>query len=233
MTWFHIQRDGNRAKLHLGDAIGFGCSEVSELIAELQGATEIELFVNSHGGCARTGDAVFEALKGRTPRATIVGVACSAAAMIVHAADKIIMRADAKLMLHAPSVSEFATAEGLRQTAAWLEQFTAARVDRLCDRGAKLEDACRWLSGPDFWFTAPEALAAGLIDEIEPVPRKSRVSRLSAVGDFPSIEAEAHAEEELLLDLLRALGTIRTADKKKLAKNLSAWFAGVQEVNTL
>ena len=73
-------------------------------------------------------------------------------------------------------------------------------------------------SGRDFWFTAEEAVAAGLADEVFDMPPAEEIERVRGVlkpGEDP--------KRELLFDLLNALGPIRTQDRAGLMRDLEVW----------
>ena len=114
-----------------------------------------------------------------------------------------------------------------------MEKLTARWIEILSDRTGDIVTVCKWLSGPDVWLTATEALEFGLVDEIISRPAALASTRTKE----PTIPIEAPAEpaapmtapapegnDALLLDFLKAFGEIQTADKSKLFRELSVWF---------
>jgi hypothetical protein len=77
-----------------------------------------------------------------------------------------------------------------------------------------------WLSR-DTCFTAPEALAAGLVDEITEVP-PAPVADADRVETSEPIQTE---DETLALSLLSALGQIQVRSKGEFSRAVHAWLA--------
>jgi ATP-dependent protease ClpP protease subunit len=70
-------------------------------------------------------------------------------------------------MLHVPATAALGSSTRLRQEADALDALNSKCVALLSKRtGQPLKVCDGWLSGPDRWFTAQEAVANGLVDEI-------------------------------------------------------------------
>ena len=87
--------------------------------------------------------------------------------------------------------------------------------------GKPAAEVAPWFVNGDHWFTADEALAAGLVDEILPAlaPRPAGASTLAQDATESPTEAET-----LALDLLRALGPLRVRDREAFGREVGAWF---------
>jgi len=84
-----------------------------------------------------------------------------------------------------------------------------------------------WLDG-ETYFTADKAKDAGLIDEIIPEPKPSRVKRASKPAIICAIKPPT--EQELLLRTMpNAFGKIESSDKAALGRELTHFFNNVRE----
>ncbi len=167
MSWFSSHLLGTTAFITLRDGIGFGGANADELCRDIDRADRVELAINSAGGCCRTANALFTALKGRCPRAVITGTAASCAALIMLAADTVQIAADGHVMLHPPRATIFATAPELRESAAYLDSIADNWIARVTERTRRpIAEVVQWFAGPDRWFSAADAKAVHLVDEI-------------------------------------------------------------------
>jgi ATP-dependent protease ClpP protease subunit len=203
-------------------ADGFSAASVRERLAEAGGGP-VDVRSNSSGGDAFEGRAVYAALNEYSGRVTVYidGLAASAASLVAMAGDEIVMAEGAFLMLHAPSVQLLGNADALRRHAETLDEINEAFARSYSQRSnASLETVHGWLA-EERWFSAEEAVAAGLADRIEGeaaaiaasalarfrhVPEKVRVR---AMTDEPAeAPAEAKARERIasILDAPEAEG---------------------------
>jgi ATP-dependent protease ClpP protease subunit len=131
-------------------------------------AKEIRVRINSFGGAVADGLAIFNALRRHPARIAVVidGAAVSIASLISMAGDTISAAENALLMVHAPWSSVSGNAKDLTEMAAVLDRFAGAMVSAYAPRLGEALARSMLTDGADHWFTATEALAAGLIDEI-------------------------------------------------------------------
>ena len=130
----------------------------------------ITIFVNSEGGDADAGFAMYDMIKFVTPpvRALCVGIAASAATTILLAADKKNRYAlpSARVLIHQPSMAMRGRATELEVSATEMLKFRA-RCNELIARetGQSVErvekDTLR-----DYWMSAEEAKEYGIINKI-------------------------------------------------------------------
>ncbi|WP_034419041.1 ClpP family protease [Candidatus Entotheonella palauensis] len=130
----------------------------------------IKIFINSPGGSADDGFAIYDIIRFIRPRVRIVstGLSASAATVIMMAAEKEDRLAlpNARIMIHQPSMRSFGAAEDLRRTAEQILKLRT-RINELYaeETGQDLEkvtiDTDR-----DFWMTAQEAVEYGLISQV-------------------------------------------------------------------
>lgn len=142
-----------------------------EILAELAlaGDSPVVVRVNSQGGSVQAGVTIYEALKAHRPGVTveIVGWALSAASLIAMAGRPVRMAPTSLLMVHAPWTSATGNASELRDTAAALDAVARSMRAAFSRTKQPPKTIDAWLTG-EHWFTAEEAIAAGLADELIP-----------------------------------------------------------------
>ncbi len=130
--------------------------------------------INSYGGSVTDGIAIHNALKRHKAHVTteIDGCAYSISNLIAQAGDTRRMASNALAMVHAPWGGILGNANDMRDCADQLDQHSAAIATSYVSKGVADADIKSWLGdGKDHYFTAEEALAHGLIDEIsDPLP---------------------------------------------------------------
>ncbi len=131
----------------------------------------IEVRINSDGGDVFEGLAMYDAMKRSDRYITtyVDGIAASMASILALGGKKCVMATNARIMIHAPQGRVAGTANDLRATAEQMDKLTAdmkAIYKAKTNQPDKVIDA--WMADKkDTWFTAVEAKAAGLCDEIQ------------------------------------------------------------------
>lgn len=191
------------AEVFLYDAIVSSAEEAAWLggvapepfVKELRAidAKTIHLRINSPGGSVFAGRAMEQALRDHPARviAHIDGLAASAASFVAMGADEVIMAKGALMMVHKAWTLAFGNATDLLDTAALLEKIDSTLVQTYADRsGADPATVADWLAA-ETWFTADEAVAAGLADSVAAdAPKAQARWDLSAYGKAPAAPAE-------------------------------------------
>lgn len=202
------------------DEIAF--SSADALLAEVASAPSIELALDCNGGDMRTAFQIFDGLRGRVSHTVITGQCVSAALIIALSADRISIVENGRIVLHPPTISAYGRKSQIDLAAQVLGEVAERCVRTVSERrGIKRKAVDRWYrDGRDFVFNANEALNAGLVDEIVPAPPK-------ALRDFAGDAFPAGPNDDgkasLLIELLEAIGPIKTADPETLRRALYAW----------
>ena len=141
-------------------------------LQKVQGAA-LTVRINSYGGSVTDGLAIHNALQRQRAHGPVSvevdGVAASAASLIAMAGDSLIMADNALLMIHAPWGGCLGNAADMREMATTLDRYAQAMAGAYVRPEFSREQALALLSdGADHWYTAAEALAAGLVDRIGP-----------------------------------------------------------------
>ena len=158
-------------------------AEVVQRLQEFQGGT-INVYINSPGGFVSEAMAVYNALL-RHPARKLVqidGVCASAATIIAMAGDRITAAEGAMIMVHAVSNTVNGDAADMRREADTLDKLTDTLVRLYMRRtGRGRAEVARWVT-EETWFTAAEARAVGLIDEVSAASRAVASWDLGAYG---------------------------------------------------
>lgn len=148
----------------------FTAATVREMIAGLSGPLTVR--INSGGGIATEGQAIYTALKNYDGEVTVVvdGIAASAASLIAMAGDRIVMPLGAILMIHDPA-SMWTVGRGTEQ-----DHLDAAKGLAVCANayaavyaaraGIDLE-AAREIMRAETYFDGPAAVEAGFATETD------------------------------------------------------------------
>lgn len=136
----------------------------------------VVLRINSDGGSVGQGLSIVGVMMASRARiiAQIDGVAASMAAVLPAAADEVVMNDYGRIMWHAPYLRDEEwnrlDVEGERERR-MVENYRGILIELLSRRGKTPEQVDQLLNN-DTWFSAPEALAEGLVDAIVYTRRK-------------------------------------------------------------
>ena len=156
--------------LYLYDDIEPGsASKIVDGLAKAGGG-EVTLHVNCYGGDVFEGKTIMHRLRDYSGSVTAVveGVAASAASFIVAGgADRVIMREGSRMMVHNALSSGIGNANDFDKLSEQLRGQSNDIAEIYAGKSGAPVDA--WISAMDSetWFTAEEAVAAGLADAVE------------------------------------------------------------------
>ena len=190
---------GNNMFLYgfVGDSFmesGFSAGAVAKALASTTG--DIVVRLNSGGGYATEGAAIYSALRAHQGKVTvrIEGVAASAASLIAMAGDEIVVTEGALLMIHDPRNLSIGTAKQHRKAAADLEKMAAVYAGVYSSRSSQPLESVRAMMDEETWFSAEEAVAAGFATQLE----LDDEEEYKAVAAF-DFSVYSHAPEQLRL----------------------------------
>lgn len=179
---------------------GVSAETVVKTIRSMTGP--ITLRINSPGGdvfAARTIQAAMEAHDGEIV-AHVDGYAASAASLIAVAADRCVMASGAFMMIHKAWTITLGNADDMLASATLLEKIDATLAETYAAKAGGEAGSFSDLMRAETWFTAQEAIDAGLADEITAkAPRSQAAWDLTAYRSAPAsdqIEIEATPEPE-------------------------------------
>lgn len=168
-----------------GDGSGFTSHDVLEALAEL-GPKDITVRLNSGGGFVWDGVAIYNSLLAHAGKVTMMidGIAASAASVIAMAGSKIVMGDGAQMMIHDPSAITWGTASDHQQSADALNRLGDQMAAVYAGRTGKTTDEMRTLMLAETWFSAEEAINAGLADETVAPAEKIAATAKAGVTKF-------------------------------------------------
>jgi len=216
--WFQVVTVDGVASVTINGEIG--CTRPwPELLAKVAGAKDIKLFIDSPGGNSIVGIELFHALSGRVSETTILNRCFSAALPIALAGSKIRMERKARILCHCPHSWIYADAEQMAFAAKRLAA-TAAYLKKIIIERTELSETvvAGWLNGADVYFSAEQARAYGLCDEIFDAPKSApcAVPVAPVAPDDLKLDALTFTEDEMFfLDIIAALPrlTVRNRDE--------------------
>lgn len=165
----YAQIEGNEIKLYGSIWEGDGTYVVSQISKTLAKAkTDVDIHLHTSGGSVFDGNLIFNAIANAKANVTVYidGLAASMGAIIMLAAKTIKMAENAYIMIHAPSGLARGNAKEFENTAKLLRSMEANFMKKLIAKSNHTEAEAKELMNGDNWFSAEEAKAVGLIDEV-------------------------------------------------------------------
>jgi ATP-dependent protease ClpP protease subunit len=162
-------------------------------IRAIQGGT-LHLRINSPGGDVFAAQAIVAAIRdtGAKVIAHIDGFAASAATVVATAADEIEISDGALYMIHCAWSMAYGNASDMRESADLLDKVDGVIAAQYAKRSGKTPEDIKALMDAETWFTAQEAVDAGLVDRIaEDAPETKAQWDLSAYDKAPKPAAAA------------------------------------------
>jgi len=170
--WYSINARANRAaEVFIYGDIGQSWFEESVTARDFVNSIKdldvdtLTVRINSIGGSVPDGLAIFNALRRHKASITtsVDGLAASVASLVAMAGDTVEIAENAMLMIHAPWSALAGNAVELRERADMLDKWADAMASAYTRCGMDIDAARALLTdGADHWYSAHEALAAGL-----------------------------------------------------------------------
>lgn len=157
----------------------------------LPASGDITVRVNSPGGDVREGIAILSCLRLHAGhvRVQIDGLAASAASFIAMAGDEIVMMPNTEMMIHDASMITWGNAQDLRADAEFLDRISGNIADVYAMRTGTSSADWRARMLAETWYSAEEAVAAGLADSVMELPPASKgkaaAARIGNTWDLP------------------------------------------------
>jgi ATP-dependent Clp protease protease subunit len=215
-----INRGARRGEIWLYDQVGEGwfggmsAKTFAEQLTALGQVDQIDLHINSPGGSAFDGLAMYNTLQ-RHPARIVVdvdGIAASIASVIAMAGDEIRMASNAMMMIHDPMAGVMGAAEDMRKMAELLDTMKGNLVDTYCKRtGCGTQEIAEMMSA-ETWMSSTDALANGFADQITDEQRVAACFDLSAFKRPPerlrarALSAVARPASDIAAVKLSAMG---------------------------
>ncbi|VVO65735.1 ATP-dependent Clp protease proteolytic subunit [Pseudomonas fluorescens] len=206
-TWYALQASGEATERVIevfvyGEIGAWGITAnqfVQDLRAMDDGVSQVVAAFNSIGGDLFDGLAMHNALSRLGERCTgrIDALAASAASVAVCGAHRVVIAANAMLMIHNPYTYTGGDAEDFRRVADVLDQTLEAIIAAYKAKAPDIDDAeLRRMVNAETWLTANEALALGLADEVG-----DGIKVKACLGQGAVLQRYQHAPAELVAQL--------------------------------
>jgi ATP-dependent protease ClpP protease subunit len=206
-TWYAVHASGEATERVIevfvyGEIGAWGVTAnqfVQDLRAMDDGVSPVIAAFNSIGGDLFDGLAMHNALSRLGERCTgrIDALAASAASVAVCGAHKVVIAANAMLMIHNPWTYAAGDAEDFRKVADVLDQTMEAIIAAYKAKAPDIDEVeLRRLVAAETWLTANEAVALGLADEVG-----EGLKVKACLGQGGVLQRFQHAPAELLAQL--------------------------------
>lgn len=206
-SWYTFQASGEAEQRNIeifvyGEIGTWGITAnqfVQDLRAMDDGVSPVIVAFNSIGGDLFDGLAIHNALSRLGERCTgrIDALAASAASVAVCGAHRVVIAANAMLMIHNPYTFTGGDAEDFRRVADVLDQTLEAIIAAYKAKAPDIDEAeLRRMVNAETWLTANEAVALGLADEVGDGLKVS-----ACLGQGSVLQRFQHAPPELLAQL--------------------------------
>lgn len=202
--WYRVQASGEAEQRSIevyvyGEIGAWGITAnqfVRDLAAVDDGVSPVVVGFNSIGGDLFDGLAIHNALARLGERCTgrVDALAASAASVAVCGAHKVVIAANALLMIHNPWTYASGDAEDLRKVATALDQALEVIIAAYKSKSPEIDEVeLRRLVSAETWLTANEAIALGLADEVG-----EGVSVKACLGQGGALQRFQHTPKALL-----------------------------------
>ena len=189
--WFTFKNEtGQTPELFIYDDIddwfGVSAQGVVDQIRNMD-AADINVRINCRGGMVFEGIAIYNALRLHKANVhiSIEGLAASIASVIAMAGDTVTIAENAMIMIHNPYGWAQGDADAMRKTADVMDKIADSIAVSYTARTGKTIEEMKALMDSETWYTAAEALAAGLVDQVDtPIKAAARFD-LSMFNNAP------------------------------------------------
>lgn len=176
---------------------GISAEEVSEVLDALpDSVTQIILRINSPGGEVWEGMAILNMLRAHKAKVTAVvdGIAASAGSFLAVGCDETVMSPGTQMMIHSPLTFDYGNAADLRKTAEVLDSVEESIISIYRNKAG--ESAWGELLAAETWYTAAQAVEAGLADRVAVVKDAGETVTPGADDPDPADPLEGDSVED-------------------------------------
>ncbi|QIP87628.1 hypothetical protein GLX30_30410 [Streptomyces sp. Tu 2975] len=175
--WYRITNNAGSVVVDIFDEIGYWGVTAADFQRELAAVTAADITVNlnSPGGEIFEGIAIYNALRSHPANITIrvAGLAASIASVIAQAGDRVVMQPHSQMMIHDGSGLAIGNAQDMRDMADLLDRQSNNIAAVYAERAGGIVEEWRARMLAETWYSADEAVAAGLADEVDAPARQA------------------------------------------------------------
>jgi ATP-dependent protease ClpP protease subunit len=199
------------------DGTGVTAADVKQAIDNAGQFSSISLRINSPGGDAFEGVAIFNLLRDqKKPIAVKVdGIAASAASVIAMAGDTVSMGTGSMLMIHNAWALAVGDATALRKEAETLDAVSLSIADVYAAKTGKPAADIKSMMDAETWMSAEQAVAEGFADdEIDDVDEDENDGALALARTFKSLSRLKNVPAALTEEPVSAAAETATAEEQ-------------------
>lgn len=168
--WYRIEnKSGAKASIYIYDEIGYVGVSAQDFVRDLQEvkATEIDLHLDTPGGDVFDGIAIYNAIKDHPAHVNVIvdALAASAGSFILQAGDTRIMNRNSQVMIHDAHGLVVGNAKDMGDMVALLDKASNNIASIYAERSGGTVEQWREVMKNEAWYSAEEAVGAGLADE--------------------------------------------------------------------
>lgn len=187
---------------------GISADEVSDVLDALpESVSQIILRINSPGGEVWEGMAILNMLRAHkaTVTAVVDGIAASAGSFLAVGCDETVMSPGTQMMIHSPLTFDYGNAADLRKTADVLDSVEESIISIYRDKAG---ESTAWgdLLAAETWYTAAQAVEAGLADRVAVVKDAGETSTPGADDPDPADPLEGDSVDDKFQSARARLG---------------------------
>lgn len=211
--WYQISNKADSVpEVFIYGEIGWDGVTADDLIRDLAAvdADNLTVRINSPGGSVFGGVAIYNALRTHKAHVTVLvdSIAASVASVIAQAGDTRRMVQHSQMMIHEANGIAIGSGSEMRDYAELLDKQTSLIADVYATRSGKPASMFKAMMTAETWFTADEAVAAGLADDVL-VPKQAEPENVTtadpqnvAEPEIPEPEATPTDFTDLFTDRL-------------------------------
>jgi len=178
--WYRIEAkdDSDTAEVYLYDEIGgWWGTTAQQFVDDLRQVTssQIDLHIDSPGGDVFDGIAIYNALLDHQAHVEVYvdGLAASAASFIAQAGDRVVMNRASQMMIHKAFGLCIGNDDDMEQMRDVLRRISS-NIAAIYAARSGVGDADSWLEAmtAETWYSAEEAVQAGLADQAQATPKR-------------------------------------------------------------
>jgi ATP-dependent protease ClpP protease subunit len=200
--------DGSETTIYVYDSIvadeitaqWWGGVSAETLVPEIRNIKSgtIHLRINSPGGDVFAAQAISQAIRDTKAKvvAHIDGYAASAATVIATAADEVEISDGGFYMIHNAWTFAVGNSSDMKATAALLDKVDGTLAAQYAKKSGMPLDEVKAAMDAETWYTADEAVKAGLVDRIAPGAKVDAKWDMSAYARAPKPAPEAKDEQD-------------------------------------
>jgi ATP-dependent Clp protease protease subunit len=225
---YEIKAQDKTGEVYLYDVIGDSWEgttgkQFADDLKKIGRVDTLNVYINSPGGSVFDGTAIHNVLKRHSARKIVYidGLAASIASVVAMAGDEIRIAANGMMMIHDPWAIAMGSAVDFRKMADSLDKVRETILTSYVERTTSEEDQLsEWMTA-ETWFTAEEAVEAGLADVITEKVAMAALARhdLSAFQHVPEPLAKAAEEAKPEYQEGRPHPTVALMEARLLKRN--------------